>query len=334
MNPSIKHEEGETTAEKDNKVESTQKIDVTHKSGTPKSIFYKIKIKRRAARQDSLKENPTYARYDLVAQTIKNVIPQPNYLPDGTIGPNMIRFTWHCCAHYDPASGTGGSSGGTMGFAQEFNDIGNTGLITTKSYLDKIQHQFPWITFADVYTFPECVAFEELGGPKIEWKPGRTDCSGPNKVPVMGRLPVASNDSDLIKEVFYHRLGFNARETVALIGCCHGLGGCHARYSGFNGTWTRKLFTWDNGYFKALLEENWCLGVVPEIGIEQYYNEDKSLTMLNTDIEFLKCPEFKRWVEIYANNEAFFNEQLATAFAKLLELGVIRDKDGVQRIKI
>lgn len=67
VNPSIKHEEGETTAEKDNKVESTQKIDVTHKSGTPKSIFYKIKIKIRAARQDSLKENPTYARYDLVA---------------------------------------------------------------------------------------------------------------------------------------------------------------------------------------------------------------------------------------------------------------------------
>ena len=56
--------------------------------------------------------------------------------------------------------------------------------------------------------------------------------------------------------------------------------------------------------------------------------------MLNTDIELLKDPEFRRWVEIFAADDSFFNEQFALAFAKLLELGVIRDDDGIQRVKV
>lgn len=299
-----------------------------------KNIFYKIKIRRKTPKPNAHKDHPTYGRYDLVAQAIKNVIPQPSYKPEMTIGPNIIRFAWHCCAHYDRASGTGGSSGGTMRFAQEFNDLGNTGLTTSKSYLDQVQQQFPWISFADLYTYAGCIAIEDIGGPKIEWKPGRTDCPDANKVPPMGRLPIATEDSNHIREVFYNRLGFNAQETVALIGGGHGIGGCHARYSGFNGIWTKNPFAWDNDFFKVLLEENWSLGVVPETGIEQYYNDDKSLMMLNTDIEMIRDPEFKRWVQIYAADDKFFNEQFALAFAKLLELGVIRDDDGIQRVKV
>lgn len=313
--------------------EKAEELSVATPNNSTKNIFYKIKIRRKNSKND-VKNHPTYGRYDLVAQAIKNIIPQPNYLPDQTIGPNLIRFTWHCCAHYDKASGTGGSSGGTMRFAQEFNDLGNTGLTTSKSYLDQVHENFPWMTFADLYTFAGCIAVEALGGPKIEWKPGRTDCPDSAKVPPMGRLPLATLDWKHIQDVFYTHLGFNAQETVALIGGGHGIGGCHARYSGFNGIWTKAPFKWDNDFFKVLLNENWSLGIVPETGIEQYYNDDRSLMMLNTDIELLRCPEFKRWVEIFANDEAYFNEQFALAFAKLLELGVLRDEDGVQRVKV
>lgn len=313
-------------------IESTA-TNATNDSAKSNNIFYKIKIRRKNPKND-FKDHPTYGRYDLVAQAIKNIIPQPNYLPDGTIGPNMIRFSWHCCAHFDKATGTGGSSGGTMRFAQEFNDLGNTGVTTTKSYLDQVHENFPWISFADLYTFAGCVSIEYLGGPKIDWKPGRTDCADAKKCPPMGRLPMATRDWKHIQEVFYDRLGFNAQETVALIGGGHGLGGCHARYSGFNGIWTRTPFKWDNEFFKVLLNENWSLGVVPQTGIEQYYNDDKSLMMLNTDMELIRYPEFKRWVEIYANDAEFFTEQFALAFGKLLEVGVIRDEDGIQRVKI
>lgn len=300
---------------------------------TENKFFYKIKIRKKNLKSD-LTNHPTYERYDLLSQAIKNIIPQPSYLPEQTIGPNLIRFAWHCCAHYDMTTGTGGSSGGTMRFAQEFNDLGNTGLTTSKSYLDQVHENFPWISFADLYTYAGCVAIEAIGGPKIQWKPGRTDCPDARKVPPMGRLPVATKDYSHIQEVFYNRLGFNAQETVALIGGGHGIGGCHARYSGFNGIWTKNPFKWDNDFFKVLLNENWSLGIVPQTGNEQYYNDDKTLMMLNTDIELLRCSDFKKWVEIYAENETLFNEHFSLAFAKLLELGVIRDDDGIQRAKI
>lgn len=300
---------------------------------TENKIFYKIKIRKKNSKAD-MTLHPTYGRYDLLAEAIRNIIPQPSYLPEQTIGPNLIRFAWHCCAHYDLATGTGGSSGGTMRFAQEFNDLGNTGLTTSKSYLDQVHENFPWISFADLYTYAGCVAIEAIGGPKINWKPGRTDCPDAKKVPPMGRLPVATKDYNHIQDVFYNKLGFNAQETVALIGGGHGIGGCHARYSGFNGIWTKNPFQWDNDFFKVLLNENWSLGIVPQTGNEQYYNDDKSLMMLNTDIELLRCSDFKKWVEIYAENETLFNEHFSLAFAKLLELGVIRDNDGIQRVKI
>ncbi|QPG76017.1 hypothetical protein FOA43_003403 [Brettanomyces nanus] len=309
-----------------------------HKSATPsqeeppvsKSIFYKIKI-RRKNKQTS---HPTYGNYDLVRRRIKDCLIQPSYQPDGNIGPNMVRFTWHCCAHYDQQSGTGGCSGGTLRFAQEFNDIGNTGLNTAKSYLDQIHEEFPWMSFADLYTLGGVVAIEGLAGPKIEWKPGRTDCPDSKKVPPMGRLPFATLGSDHVREVFTNRLGFTDKETVALIGGGHTLGGCHARFSGFHGIWTKNPFKFDNEFFKVLLEDKWSIGTVPQSGVDQYYNEDKSLMMLNTDMEMMRDPEFKKWTLIFAEDEQFFFAQFAIAYAKLIELGVIRDEDGIQRVKL
>lgn len=326
--------ENALTIEKNFAVDNDMKFETESRSDHSRKFLYKIKIRRKHSKGDNHKDHPTYGRYDLVAQAIKNMLPQPNYLPDRNIGPNMIRFTWHCCAHFDQETGTGGSSGGTMRFAQEFNNPGNTGLTTTKSYLDQIHEQFPWISFADLYTYAGCVAIEAIGGPKIEWKPGRSDCPDAIKVPPIGRLPIATKDYNHIKEVFYKRLGFTAKETVALIGGGHTIGSCHAKFSGFNGAWTRTPFNWDNSFFTVLLKENWRLGIVPETGVEQYFNHDKTLMMLNTDMELLRCPEFKRWVEIYANDSELFNKDFALAFAKLLELGVIRDMDGIQRVKI
>ncbi|QOU19032.1 hypothetical protein BRETT_004253 [Brettanomyces bruxellensis] len=302
----------------------------SHRKEGSRNVFYKIKIRRKGRSQI----DPTYGNYELVRQRIKNCLVQPSYKPDGNIGPNMIRFTWHCCAHYDRETGTGGCSGGTMRFAQEFNDNGNTGLNTAKSYLDQIHEEFPWVSFADLYSLGGVAAVEGMGGPRIEWKPGRTDCLDAKKVPPMGRLPIATLGSDHIREVFTKRLGFEDKETVALIGGGHSLGGCHAKFSGFNGIWSKKPFRFDNDFFKVLLNEKWSIGVVPQTGIEQYYNEDKSLMMLNTDMEMIRDPEFKKWTEIYAKDEQFFFEQFAAAYAKLVELGVIRDDDGIQRVKM
>lgn len=299
--------------------------------GSPrhKSVLYRIKIRRKSKSS----RDPTYGNYDLLRQTIKNAIHQPSY-PGGNIGPNMVRFTWHCCAHYDRETQTGGSSGGTMRFAQEFNNDGNTGLNTAKSYLDQIHEEFSWISFADLYTLGGIVAIEALGGPKVEWKAGRTDCPDARKVPPLDRLPIASLGADHIRDIFVRRLGMTDEEAVALIGGGHTIGGCHAKFSGYNGIWSKEPFKFDNDFFKVLLHEKWNLGVVPQSGMEQYFNEDKSLMMLNTDMELLRDPMFRKYTQEFANNKEYFFKIFAKAFSKLVELGVIRDKDGIQRAKI
>ncbi|ODV83546.1 hypothetical protein CANARDRAFT_177696 [[Candida] arabinofermentans NRRL YB-2248] len=298
---------------------------------TSNGILCKIKIRKHHPQLNPIRQSLD-DKYEAIRRAIRDTLPQPDF-EDKSLGPNMVRFTWHCCAHYDQVTGTGGSNGGTMRFAQEFNDPGNTGLHTAKSYLDQIHEKFTWISFADLYTLGGVVAIEEMGGPKITWLPGRTDCPDAAKVPPIGRLPLATLGVDHIHTVFTQRLGFNDQEIVALIGGGHTLGGCHAKFSGFTGKWTQNPLIFDNQFFKVLLEKQWSLGTVPETGKEQYYSEDKLLMMLITDIHMLRHPKFREWVEIYAKDCQRFLDDFAKAFAKLIELGVIRDADGVARVK-
>ncbi|GMG28391.1 unnamed protein product [Ambrosiozyma monospora] len=280
-----------------------------------------------------MKDHPTYGRYDLVREAIKDALPQKDF-DDGSIAPIIFRFTWHCCATFDRRDGTGGCSGGTLRFAQEFNDNGNTGLNTAKSYLDQIHEEFPWISFADLYTLGGVVAIEALGGPVIPWKPGRTDCPDAKKVPPTGRLPIATEGSEHLTDIFQVRLGLSVPETVALIGGGHSVGRTHPKFSGFLGPWTKEILKFDNEFFKNLLEHEFHTWTVPQTGIEQYMSENNEFMMLPIDMELKTNPEFRKWTESFAMDQSLFFNYFTNAFAKLLEMGVIRDEDGVQRKKI
>lgn len=75
---------------------------------------------------------------------------------------------------------------------------------------------------ADLWTLAGVVAIEEMGGPAIKWRPGRTDTSDESRVPPNGRLPGADKGADKdtaqhMRDVFY-RMGFNDKEIVALLG--------------------------------------------------------------------------------------------------------------------
>lgn len=87
-----------------------------------------------------------------------------------------------------------------------------------------------------LWTLAGVVAIKAMGGPDIAWKPGRTDFVDDSKCPPHGRLPDGAQAQDHIRQVFTKQLGFNAQETVALIGA-HNLGRCHSDRSGFDGPW-------------------------------------------------------------------------------------------------
>lgn len=81
------------------------------------------------------------------------------------------------------------------------------------------------ITYADLYTLAAVVAIEEMGGPVIKWKPGRTDTvDGKHWKSPDGRLPDGDKGASHMRDIFYN-YGFNDQEITALAGA-HALGRC------------------------------------------------------------------------------------------------------------
>ncbi|CAN6606296.1 cytochrome c peroxidase, mitochondrial [Trichomonascus vanleenenianus] len=271
---------------------------------------------------------PTAKDYEAVKQAVLKVMPREDY-DDGSTGPVLVRLAWHACGTYDKATGTGGSNGATMRYYNEAMDDANKGLECARLFLEPVKNKFPWISYADLWTFAGAAAVEAMGGPKIPWKPGRVDYVDEENVPPNGRLPDGALAQDHVRSVFY-RMGFNDQEIVALCGA-HNLGRTHANRSGFDGPWVPNPTRFSNTYYKLLLNEEWKLGKSPA-GLPQYYDEDGDLMMLPADMCLIQDPKFRVWVEKYADDKDLFFSDFAKVFGKLLELGVRRDKNGVAKI--
>jgi cytochrome c peroxidase len=131
----------------------------------------------------------------------------------------------------------------------------NAGLETTRKFLEPVAAKFG-LSQADVWTLAGVTAIEYMGGPNVNWKPGRTDSPKPTNVPD-GRLPSAncgsSNNNIAHIRAIFGRMGFDDRETVALIGA-HAVGRCHTDASGFWGPWTYAEATFSNEVLPFYLE--------------------------------------------------------------------------------
>ena len=133
-----------------------------------------------------------------------------------------------------------------------------------------------------------------------------------------GRLPDGAKNRTHIREVFY-RMGFDDREIVALIGGGHGVGKCHFNFSQYEGPWTTTPINFTNNFFNELLYEEWT--EKNWNGKKQFEDSSKTLTMLPTDLEIRDDPEFRKWADLYVNNQMLLFEDFAKAFKKLTELG-------------
>ena len=125
------------------------------------------------------------------------------------------------------------------------------------------------------------------------------------------------SDAEHLRKIF-NRMGFNDQEIVALSGA-HALGRCHTTASGYDGPWTPLPTTFNNLYFSLLNKVNWTKR--DWSGPFQYEDDGKTLMMLPTDIALIKDDKFKKFVDVYAGDQAKFFSDFAKAFQKLEELG-------------
>ncbi|KAI7827538.1 heme peroxidase, partial [Gamsiella multidivaricata] len=256
--------------------------------------------------------------YQKVYNAIAAIIEDENY-DDGSYGPVFLRLAWHASGTYDINSKDGGSNYATMRYKPEAGHGANAGLGIARERLNRVKDQFPEISYGDLWTLAGVAAIQELGGPTVNWRPGRID-GEENHSPPDGRLPDAGRaDGQHSRDVFY-KMGFNDQEIVALLGA-HALGRCHRDRSGFDGPWTASPTVFTNAFYTELLGRKWVERKWS--GPKQFEDkESKSLMMLPADMAMAKDKEFRKWVEVYAKDEKKFFEDFAKVAQKLFELGV------------
>lgn len=229
----------------------------------------------------------------------------------------------------------------------------DAGLETARLLLEPLTAKYPKISRADIWTLAGAVAIESMGCPAVAWRPGRVDfnpsdntgatsgkCPVSGKsvgkcpasgnvggssggfIPPNGRLPDAALGAAHLRTVF-NRMGFNDQEIVALSGA-HSLGRCHTDRSGYSGPWTYTPNKLGNQYFKLLLSVKWQKKKWD--GPEQFVDPTDSIMMLPTDMCLLSDPDFKKHVQLYADNKDAFLKDFSRVFAKLMELGVPRPR--------
>jgi len=205
-----------------------------------------------------------------------------------------------------------------MRFHPESNHDANKGLEHARILLEKVKQKHPGISYADLWSLAGVVAIESMGGPKIVWRPGRSDKPDSTHCTPDGRLPDASKGASHVREIF-SRMGFSDRETVALVGA-HAVGRCHTDRSGYSGPWTNSPTVFSNDFFVQLLENKWTKKKWS--GPEQFEDPSGQLMMLPADMSLIQDPEYKKYVELYAKDQDLFFKDFAVAFQKLEELGV------------
>ncbi|KFX87140.1 hypothetical protein V490_08507 [Pseudogymnoascus sp. VKM F-3557] len=261
---------------------------------------------------------PTFEDYQKVYNEIAARLEEKDDYDDGSYGPVLVRLAWHASGTYDVETKTGGSNGATMRFQPEGDHGANAGLKAARDFLEPVKEKFPWITYSDLWILAGVTAIQEMQGPTIPYRPGRTDKDLAACTPD-GRLPDATQGHKHLRAIF-GRMGFNDQEIVALSGA-HALGRCHTDRSGFEGPWTFSPTVLTNDFYTLLLEQTWQWKKWK--GPAQYEDKaTKSLMMLPTDYVLIKDKGFRPWVEKYAKDNDLFFKDFAAVVTRLFELGV------------
>lgn len=264
-------------------------------------------------------DDKSYKDYQTVYNAIAEKIRDQDDADDGAGRYGLLtRLAWHSSGTFDKEKQTGGSYGGTMIYAPEATDPENAGLEVARDFYAQFKDEFPWMSRGDMWTLGGVAAVQECGGPKIKWRPGRVDVLDKSKVPENGNLPDASKDGPYVRGLF-QRMGFDDRETVALIGA-HCLGKCHVERSGYDGPWGPSFNMFTNDFYVRLLQD-WH--IKDWDGKKQYEdNESSSFMMLPTDMALKEESYFVKYVKMYAEDQDLFFNDFSKAFSKLLENGI------------
>ncbi|KAJ3247818.1 heme peroxidase [Chytriomyces hyalinus] len=261
------------------------------------------------------RRSTSWSRYytpTMQIQDWKNLKQEIVYQIKAGNGPALVRRAWHDASSFSLADGTGGPHAQTL-------------LVTPDKDIDYLKKKYPGASKADIISFMGAVAISSMGGPVIPWRPGRADAvdaMDASYVKSAIEIP-ATGTADLLRYHFTTRMGFTDRETVALLGA-HNLGNCHLPISGYAGPWTTTPNTLSNEYFNLLvLNSTFKTQVVTYNNISKtQFVDNRGRMMLPADMALTNDASFLKYVQQYSTDKGSFFTDFASAYAKMLELGV------------
>ncbi|KAJ3092905.1 hypothetical protein HK102_000881 [Quaeritorhiza haematococci] len=155
------------------------------------------------------------------------------------------------------------------------------------------KRKYPRVSMADIINWGGIISIKACGGPDIPFRAGRKDATTRNPP---GLLPKVSTPiPDLLTQ--FKKLGFTAREFVAITTGAHSIGGRNKKFRGFDGTAGR----FDNNIFKVVLQN------------QAVFASDNGLA---------GNAETRPVVEEFANNQQAFHQAFVDSYVKMMEIGV------------
>ncbi|KAJ3248589.1 heme peroxidase [Chytriomyces hyalinus] len=225
-------------------------------------------------------------------------------------GPFFVRL-----AYADSATGGGGHAQRWITDRASFDP-------SELALVDSIKSSFPGITLADLVSFAGALSVTAMGGPAINWRPGRNDAKDGQDAPIdpVTDFAKATDGPNELRNFFTTRLGLNDRDIVALMGA-HNLGNCHIWKSGYAGPWSSTPFTVTNEYFQLLQYPNnyTTEEVTSATGTKTQWIDNAGRMMLPVDMALTRDAAFFAIVKEYAANQATFFADFASAYGRLLE---------------
>eukprot|EP00760_Papus_ankaliazontas_P006922 PhM_4_TR13227/c0_g1_i1/m.56557/K00428/E1.11.1.5; cytochrome c peroxidase len=180
------------------------------------------------------------------------------------------------------------------------------------------------LSHEDALTLAATTALEYLGGPRVMWRCGRST-SGRKKKPrtdiVVPPSPVDCTLGEWL-DVF-EKMGFSHAEFVALMGA-HTVGSMQELPKTIETKWTRDNYTFNNAYFRNLLELEYKAPKYDSskilVGCGRAAMKH-SLGILPWEQALVSDDRTKEYVRQYATDEQEWMAQFTRAFVRLTELG-------------
>lgn len=254
--------------------------------------------------------------YNQIRSEIRSIMYDVSF-DDGCLGPQLLRLSFNQCATYSKYDGLGGSNGASLRFEPECSMKHNLGLLNAIRILQIIKEKYSKISISDLWVLASYVAIEEMGGPFIEFIPGRIDAESGVACMEEERFPESEQGATRLLD-WFDRMSLTDREAVALMGA-HSCGRLHSNVSGIEGSWTSAQIL-SNEYFKQI---KFVPYVFERRGCEHYFDPaNPELCLLPIEGAFFYCARVMRWAEFYAYADLHvWTTDFATVWKKVTELG-------------